>query len=1109
MQRTTFRAALTARKAISSSMPSSSPSPSTSASQKTSVSDEALYRRIFRVAARAADEVAATSSSFPSTSTSRYVSQQGYKPTNVRRTPRLVSVGQQGGYLVARTQKSRPRGSLVEVDHDRLAALGKSRRGFASTSGARDVAEESLAELGDYDLAGGYGGWDDTGGYGEGEGKGKKAGRLPGSVELGDYVYASRSGIPFAGVYLGRSPLAVARGVVLTSSGTVTDLNLDDVTFVVPSYIEPGRAARLAFDPFKPVGEGTLLHPNDPIVGEAVQALRRLEMAVEAEYQQLVSRGGNDLYRVLLETPPPSGSPEALAKHKPRPLSHTTAKSALQALQVPVSPLHPNAAREERLLAVHRLLLSKPEHFIADPSALKTTGRFDLRPRDEVEQFEKVREWVRFRSEEVGAWAEKAAKVREWGREQHRKEGEGEGRKPMAKRTLPSDATFIWSTSDLDILSFLHDSLALDRILQEQPHLKYAPTLVKLVDEAAAKLGFAGWGEERTVKKGRVRAFLAEIGAVAPWENWTMHERSTGLQEWDQRGALVDRALDKASRRVKQPAVRTKKATAPSSTDFYPSDPHDSVRHDFGSARVYTIDDPGASELDDGISTLPGLSTSNGKSTSWVYVHVADPTALLHPDHLLAKLARVRDHTEYFPERTFAMLPESFTVGQKLSLGALEGGEQRVLSLGFRLVDETGEVVENEVKAGIVRNVLRLTYGAVDKLLGYEAPAKGETISYGPPRSEKEERRSTRQTDDAALEQDEAALSELRKLQNLATRLLRRRVDTSAIAWSLPRASVSVASSSSLPIEAHFSTPPRPAFFAGAPRVEYHLPSASVLAGTNAFTDSPASLIVSEMMVAANRSAAKFAVERGLGVPFRQQGAPVASPELIASILALRNPENGFVSGREVLRRGLDFAPGSTLATPGQHWPMGIDDAFGYVQVTSPLRRYSDLFAHYQLKSALLPPSSVSTFAPAFMGAAVQAHLDGFNAARKQRNRLGEAAEVFWALWVVKQKLDLLSSVSSTFSSSSTTLTSSLTDADQHALELLSSGLTAIALRPASHSAFDNLYVQRVLIPQLGLRGTLQVGKAEWVPRKGEEVEVKIEEVVLAARSSVVVGLRR
>ncbi|GAA5896489.1 hypothetical protein JCM8208_004212 [Rhodotorula glutinis] len=1033
----------------------------------------------------------------------------------------------------------------------------------AAARGSVRLAEESLAGLdADLDLSGSADGglWDDAD-FGVEGGAGAKGKARARELEMGDFVEISRNGIPTSGIYLSRSHNTARRIVLLSASGFRSEHSLDDVTHTIPSLVPSAVVRRVvavshaAPDVERDKEGGAGWDPSDQCVIEALQGLRRLAIEVEDETQRLVARGANDLYRILHAPPTPSPappSPKSKSKGKGKkvpaaassppstaltPPKSVTVPSALAALRIPSLDAPP-----ARHLAMHRLLMAQPAHFLADEVALRHTGRFGLRPRDEAERFERVRQWTRERtvSGELEAWADKCARVREWGRAQRAgtaslSAGDSHGDSPdgaLEQLVVPQDdPTFRWSPSDLVVFAFLRDTLAGERLLQAQPHMAIAPSLLKAVDAASLRLRTTSPSSssssaavpplERDVQKAQVRRFLGDVGVVAPWENWTAHERVTGLAEWDDMGTRVERALAQRSAAAKKLAPTALKATAPlASSDFYREDPHDAVRHDFGSATVYTIDDIGASELDDGISLAPGppSSSSTGGKTWWVHVHVADPTAQLHPGHLLAKLARVRDHTEYFPEKTWAMLPERFVVGQRMSLGALEGDAQgqRVLSLGMRVDAETGEVLENEVKMGIVRDVRRLTYGAVDRALGYTPPPSGRVLrSWATPTAGRDEaqgdesaaaaartRRPDRPTDDALLETDSNAITDLRTLHDLAGKLLRGRVASSALFWQFPSASVSVAPK---PLAPHFLASPGPTFYASAPRVSLQLPSAAAISGHASHADSPAQLLVSEMMVAANRSAARFAVERSIAAPFRTQSAPAISDSAdLEAVLALRNPSTGQAPAVEVLKHAIDFLPGSTTPTPGPHWPMGIDGEYGYLKVTSPLRRYSDLFAHYQLKSALLPASaSTPSFAPRLSLAQVQAHIDGFAAASKARHRLDSAASAFWALWVLQPHLDRLSS--STLSSPNPSMSALRTAPDDpETVDLLAHRLTALALRLPTFSAVENVYVQPILIPQLGLRGTLQVDHAAQGGAVGEEVGVRIAQCVMGPRSRVV-----
>ncbi|KPV73985.1 uncharacterized protein RHOBADRAFT_54564 [Rhodotorula graminis WP1] len=1178
-----------------------------------------LRTRVLRSAAYATHELASSSPSHPTPPrpdaaarphSKGYVAQAGFRVTPHRRAAERTRVGGaksgRGALVGIDSQQveasmahkgTRHSGAPLVRRHDRGAAHSgagpaaptrrrdaaagppsSSRSLHTSAAAARGsvrLAEESLAGLdADLDLSGSADGglWDDAdfGAEGGAGGKGKARAR---ELEMGDFVEISRNGSPTSGIYLSRSPNTARRIVLLSASGFRSEHSLDDVTHTIPSLVPSAVARRVvavsraAPDVERDKEGGAGWDPSEECVIEALQGLRRLAIEVEDETQRLVARGANDLFRILHATPALAPAPPALkAKGKgkkasrvsssspsttPAPPRSVTVPSALAALRIPSLDAPP-----ARHLAMHRLLMAQPAHFLADEVALRHTGRFDLRSRDEAERFERVRQWTRERTVggELEAWSDKCARVREWGRSQRAAtasapRGDGDSDTAdgaLAQLAVPEDdPTFRWSATDLVVFAFLRDALAGERLLQAQPHMAIAPSLLKAVDAASLRLrttspspspsssssssssspsGADAPPVERDVQKAQVRQFLGDVGIVAPWENWTAHERVTGLAEWDDMGTRVERALVQRSSVVKKPSsTATKAAAPPASGEFYPEDPHDAVRHDFGSATVYTIDDIGASELDDGISLAPGppSSSSTGGKTWWVHVHVADPTALLHPGHLLAKLARVRDHTEYFPEKTWAMLPEQFVVGQRMSLGALEGAQQgqRVLSLGMRVDAESGEVLENEVKVGVVRDVRRLTYSAVDRALGYTPPPSGRVLrSWAPAAADEREQgastsaaatqtsRPERSTDDALLETDLAAVADLRTLHDLAGKLLRARVASSALFWQFPSASVSI---SPKPLVPHFRTAPTPTFYASPPHVSLQLPSAAAISGHVSHADSPAQLLVSEMMVAANRSAARFAVERSIAAPFRTQSAPAVSDEAdLEAVLAMRNPSTGQAPAVEVLKHAIDFLPGSTTPTPGPHWPMGIGGEYGYLKVTSPLRRYSDLFAHYQLKSALLQKSaSASSFAPRLSLAHVQTHIDGFAAASKARHRLDGAASAFWALWVLQPHLDRLSSTTlsstSPYPPSHASAPHTAPD-DPEVLDLLAHRLTALALRLPTFSAVENIYVQPVLLPQLGLRGTLQVDHAAEGGAVGEEVGVRIAQCVMGPRSRVI-----
>ncbi len=94
--------------------------------------------------------------------------------------------------------------------------------------------------------------------------------------------------------------------------------------------------------------------------------------------------------------------------------------------------------------------------------------------------------------------------------------------------------------------------------------------------------------------------------------------------------------------------------------------------------------------------------------------------------------------------------------------------------------------------------------------------------------------------------------------------------------------------------------------------------------------------LVAEAMTATGHAAAKFAVVNQIPFPFAVQPEPDFSgkPDSLAAMFAAR--------------RGCTAS--SIQTTPGLHSGLGLDP---YVRITSPLRRYSDLLAHQQLRQYL------------------------------------------------------------------------------------------------------------------------------------------------------------
>lgn len=106
--------------------------------------------------------------------------------------------------------------------------------------------------------------------------------------------------------------------------------------------------------------------------------------------------------------------------------------------------------------------------------------------------------------------------------------------------------------------------------------------------------------------------------------------------------------------------------------------------------------------------------------------------------------------------------------------------------------------------------------------------------------------------------------------------------------------------------------------------------------------DSSSRQLVAEMMIVAGEVAARYGQKHNIPLPFRGQPQPELPPE--QELLQL---PAGFVRACAMRR----CMPKSEMSiTPLRHSGLGLDT---YTQATSPIRRYSDLLTHFQLKAHL------------------------------------------------------------------------------------------------------------------------------------------------------------
>jgi len=164
--------------------------------------------------------------------------------------------------------------------------------------------------------------------------------------------------------------------------------------------------------------------------------------------------------------------------------------------------------------------------------------------------------------------------------------------------------------------------------------------------------------------------------------------------------------------------------------------------------------------------------------------------------------------------------------------------------------------------------------------------------------------------------------------------------------------------------------------------------------------ESPSRQLVAEMMILAGEVAARYARSHNIPLPFRGQPQPELPPE--EELLQL---PPGFVRFC-ALRRCMPKSEMST--TPLRHAGLGLDT---YTQATSPIRRYSDLLTHFQLKAHLRgeePPFSAEQIREVMMTVSsttqeltmVERQTNRYYALEYLRRHPEQAWEVIVLMWL-------------------------------------------------------------------------------------------------------------
>jgi exoribonuclease II len=181
--------------------------------------------------------------------------------------------------------------------------------------------------------------------------------------------------------------------------------------------------------------------------------------------------------------------------------------------------------------------------------------------------------------------------------------------------------------------------------------------------------------------------------------------------------------------------------------------------------------------------------------------------------------------------------------------------------------------------------------------------------------------------------------------------------------------------------------------------IEIHLPDTSVKVDSKngdrltleLMEDTFSRQLVAEMMILAGEVAAKFAQTNNIPIPYRYQEQPELPP--LDTLMQLPSgPVREFAICRCMTK-------GSLGLYASRHSGLGLD---AYAQVTSPIRRYSDLLAHWQIKAFLRGESLP------FTAEMLTAILQAIDPAIWDANQVEKQSVRYWSLEYLRRNKDVV-----------------------------------------------------------------------------------------------------
>ena len=407
---------------------------------------------------------------------------------------------------------------------------------------------------------------------------------------------------------------------------------------------------------------------------------------------------------------------------------------------------------------------------------------------------------------------------------------------------------------------------------------------------------------------------LQELGALPPWE---------GKSTFDLRLPYAGRQ-DAIMHRMHPPA---------SLVGGVVDDKLAAIRKNWGDTPIYCVDDAGALEIDDGFS----LESTNNPDVYWVHVHVADPAAHLDPRGPMSQFAQRVTETVYLPDRVVPMLPSNYT---QAHFSLAPGRPCLTFSTKINL---RGELLDSKITPGIVGNIKYLTKDTFREVtIGKNDSYEYDFYVVGNHKAKPKATRPLLRSDQISTEEREK-MKILRDIGEARRETLRTR---GGISKGNPRPTVDM-SFNGFPWTKPKNLTDSVQFF-GDPTIRL-----GIRKNIGTMLDADEIDTVGNLMILTGEVAAKWCSERGIPLPYRiTPRNPDKQDPIEYYMQTLRPAEDQGTATSDMMRNYFSLIGKVQPSTiPGPHVALGVEM---FARVTSPLRRFGDLLAHWQIEAALL-----------------------------------------------------------------------------------------------------------------------------------------------------------